>query len=103
MPDAPRLPADALYIPEALKRGDNVIERTASVARVADELLGVDLAAGERSYIRLPLPGEQRMFVTKSLADSINFPRDHKRSGRARYRWVPYRDGIELGYLKEGV
>jgi hypothetical protein len=103
MTETPRLPADALYVPESLKRGENVIERTRSVAIVADELLDVDLAAGERSYIRLPLPGEQRMFVTKSLVDSINFPRNHKRSGQARYRWVSYRDGIELGYLKEGA
>jgi hypothetical protein len=103
MTEAPRLPADALYVPDALKRGDNVIERTRSIALIANPLLGVDTARGERSFIRLPLPGEPRMFVTKSLLDSINFPRNHKRAGQPRYRWVPHSEGIELGYLVEGV
>jgi hypothetical protein len=97
------LPADALFVPEALKTGENVIERTISITRISEPLLGVDRVRGERAHIRLPLPGEKRMFVTKGLVDSINFPSNTKRAGQPRYRWLTYRDGIELGYLVEGA
>ncbi len=57
MPDAP-LPADALFVPEALKTGDNVFERTASITGICEPLLGVDLR-GRRACI-YPAPAARR-------------------------------------------
>jgi hypothetical protein len=88
---------DALMIPEGCKRGSRMVDRVASISDVAEALLGVDRAQGERAYIRLQ--GNGKLFVSKSIFDTIYFPKDHERDGQQRYRWVVRHDGIELGYL----
>ena len=42
-------------------------------------------ARGERAYIRLQ--GNGKLFVSKSIFDTIFFPKDHQRDGQPRYRW----------------
>ena len=88
---------DALMIPEGLKTGSRMSDRVASVGDIAEPLLGVDRAQGERAYIRIQPGG--RLFVTKDVHDTILFPKGHDRDGRPRYRWQKQEDGIELGYL----
>ena len=74
-----------------------MIDRVASIADVAEPLLGVDRARGERAYIRLQ--GNGKLFVSKSIFDTIQFPKGHDRDGQPRYRWVAQPDGSEFGYL----
>ncbi|MGO9463082.1 MAG: hypothetical protein ACLQIB_04385 [Isosphaeraceae bacterium] len=88
---------DALMIPEGLKTGARMSDRVASVADIAEPLLLVDRARGERAYIRIQPGG--RLFVTRDVHDTILFPRGHERDGRPRYNWVPQRNGMEYGYL----
>lgn len=92
---------DALKIPEARKRGAKMIARVASIADIAEPLLGVDRSRGERACIRLQ--GKDKLFVTTSPTDTIYFPKDHPRDGQPRYRWDKRADGIELGYLVDGA
>jgi hypothetical protein len=93
---------DALLLPEALKDGDDVFKRQHSVLRLADRLLEVDRAAGEKPHVRPPLkPTTLKLFVTRDPADTINYPIDHCRSGQPRYRWEQRPDGIELGWLRD--
>jgi hypothetical protein len=88
---------DALMLSESRKSGARLLDRVASIVDIAEPLLGVDRACGERAYIRLQ--GNGRLFITRSTLDTINFPKDHARDGQPRYRWVPQPDGSELGYL----
>ena len=88
---------DALMLPEGVKKGSRMVERVASIADIAEPLLEVDRARGERAYIRLQ--GNGKLFISKSIFDTIKFPKDHARDGQPRYHWVLQPDGAELGYL----
>jgi hypothetical protein len=92
-PDRP----DALILPAARKSGARMSERVRSVCDIAEPLLGVDFAAGERAWIRQQPHG--RLFITRNIQDTMLFALDHPRSGQPRYRWVPQADGSEWGYL----
>ncbi len=84
-------------VPETRKKGGRLIDRVASIADYAEPLLAVDRARAERAYIRLQ--GNGKLFISKSVFDTINFPTDHVRGGQPRYRWVLQADGTEFGYL----
>jgi hypothetical protein len=88
---------DALMLPEGHKRGRRMVERVASIADIAEPLLQVDRTRGERAYIRLQ--GNGKLFVSKSIFDTILFPRDHHRDSQPRYRWELQPDGAEFGFL----
>jgi hypothetical protein len=92
---------DALFLPETAKAGGRIFDRVAAVCRIAEPLLGVDFARGERAYIRKQPHG--RLFITRDPTDTIFFPTGHARSGTPRYRWKRRADGTELGYLFEGA
>jgi len=96
MPDTPKRTPDALMLPEDRKRGTRMIDRIASIADIAEPLLQVERAEGERAYIRLQ--GNGKLFISKSVADTILFPRDHAQAGQPRYRWEVQADGSEFGY-----
>ena len=91
-----RIP-DALMLSEDRKRGARMIDRVASIADIAEPLLQVDRAAGQRAFIRLQ--GNGKLFVSKSIVDTILFPKGHARDGQPRYRWEVQADGSEFGYL----
>jgi hypothetical protein len=88
---------DALMLPEDRKCGARMVDRVASIADIADPLLQVDRARGECAYIRLQ--GNGKLFVSKSIFDTILFPKDHQRDGQPRYRWELQPGGHEFGYL----
>jgi hypothetical protein len=88
---------DALMLSSNQKRGARLIDRVASIAEIAEPILGVDRAAGERAWIRQQPHGQ--LFITRDLADTICFARDHRLSGQPRYRWEKQCDGSEWGYL----
>lgn len=88
---------DALMVPESRKQGGRLVDRVASIADYAEPLLAVDRARAERAYIRLQ--GSGKLFISKSIYDTINFPTDHVRAGQLRYRWVLQADETEFGYL----
>src|SRR5262249_28937193 len=92
---------DALFISASRKRGPRLADRVASIADIAELLLGADRAAGGRAYIRQQ--GNDWLFVTLSPHDTINFPNDHPRSGQPRYTWVNQPDGSRFGYMTEGA
>ena len=94
--DATIFPA-ALMLPETLKAGARQIDRINSVLAVAEPMLGVDRAKGERAYIRRQPGG--RLFITRDPADTLLHPVGHPLQGAERYRWSPRADGIEFGYL----
>ncbi len=74
-----------------------MVDRVSSIADIAEPLLNVDRTRGERAYIRLQ--GNGKLFVTKSIFDTILFAKDHGRDGQPRYRWEVQPDGAEFGYL----
>ena len=42
-------------------------------------------------------------FITGNASDTLLFPQDHARAGKARYRWVERGDGVSYGrYLADG-
>jgi hypothetical protein len=88
---------DALMLAEDRKYGSRMVDRVASIADIAEPLLEVDRARGERAYIRLQ--GNGKLFVSKSIFDTLFFPKDHERDGQPRYRWQLQPDGAEFGYL----
>jgi hypothetical protein len=88
---------DALLLPSTLKRGNRLVDRVASIVELAEAILGVDRSSGERAWIRQQPHGQ--LFITRDLADTICFPRDHPLSGQPRYRWEKQSDGSEWGYL----
>jgi hypothetical protein len=92
---------DALMMPEGRKSGSRMVDRVSSIVDLAEPLLGVDRSRGERAYIRLQ--GNGKLFVSKSVTDTIYYPKDHELDGRPRYTWVARADGIELGFLKEAA
>ncbi len=75
-----------------------MVDRITSICDIAEPLLGIERAAGQRAWIRQQPHG--RLFVTCDPLDTINFPTDHPRSGAPRYDWVDCTDGIRRGYLK---
>ncbi len=91
-----RIP-DALMVPESRKTGSSLIDRVASIVDYAEPLLAVDRDQGVRAYVRLQ--GNGKLFVSKSIFDTINFPTDHPRAGQSRYHWALQPDGSEFGYL----
>jgi hypothetical protein len=93
---------DALSIPGRYKRGRTQGERINSIAQIAEPMLGVDRANGERAYIRQQgFGGAVWLFVTRSPDDTLCGPRNSPFRGRPRYDWIDRPDGIRLGYLKD--
>jgi hypothetical protein len=90
VPDHP----DALFLSASRKRGPRLADRVASIADIAEPLLGVGRG---QAYIRQQ--GNDWLFITASPHDTINFPREHPRSGQPRYCWVNQPDGSRFGYL----
>jgi hypothetical protein len=88
---------DALFIPEKMKRGRTLYERMNSILEVAEPLLGVDRARGDRAYIRRQ--GDGWLFVTRDPHDTIYFPLNTALCGRPRYNWLDEADGIRRGHL----
>ena len=88
---------DALIIPESVKRRRAMVDRVVSVADIAEPLLEVDRAAGERAYIRLQQHG--KLFVSRDIKDTLFFTNNHPLAMRERYRWELGDDGIQRGYL----
>ena len=86
---------DALMMPESLKRGGRSIDRINSVLDVAEPILGIDRAAGQRAYIRRQ-PGH-RLFVTADPADTLKVPSDRPGAGLPCYRWEA-RGDLEYGW-----
>jgi hypothetical protein len=92
---------DALRLPEDLKAGGRIFDRVKAVCKIAEPLLEVDFAAGERAWIRKQPHG--RLFVTRDTGDTMLFPTGHPRSGESRYRWEKRDGGVEVGYLVDGA
>lgn len=88
---------DALFVPEAMKRGRTLFERIESILAIAEPMLGVDRALGDRAFIRRQ--GDGWLFVTRDPQDTIYFPLDSPLRGRPRYRWSDGADGIRRGHL----
>lgn len=91
------LAPDALCIPEGLKRGRTLWERMNSILDLAEPLLDVDRAKGDRAFIRRQ--GDGWLFVTRDPKDTLYFPLNTPLRGRPRYRWLDAQDGIRRGYL----
>jgi hypothetical protein len=88
---------DALMLPQYRKIGLRMVDRVASIADIAEPLLGVNRKGREGAHIRLQKDG--RLFITKSIFDTLNYPTDHPFDGHPRYAWVKQPDGSEWGYL----
>ncbi len=88
---------DALFIPEKMKRGRSLYERMNSIFEIAESILGVDRARGERAYVRRQ--GDGWLFVTRDPHDTIYFPLVSPLRGRPRYHWLDGVDGIRRGHL----
>ena len=88
---------DALFIPEALKRGRTMKDRMNSVLDLAEPMLGVDRPSGGRAYIRKQ-PGGQ-LFITRDPEDTIYHALTSPLRGRDRYAWLAGPDGIRRGWL----
>jgi len=86
---------DALMLPAGWTHGRRLPDRVASIADIAEPILG------GRAWIRKQ--PHDRLFITRAIEDTILFPTDHPRSGQPRYRWVRQADGAEWGYLVEGA
>jgi len=91
----PVLAPDALFMPASRKRGPRLVDRVASIADIAEPLLG------GRAYIRQQ--GNDWLFITTRDDDTIFFPTTHPRSGQPRYTWINQPDGSRFGYLVEGA
>jgi len=78
-----------------------MVDRVASIADIAEPILGIDRARGERAYIRLQPNG--KLFISPNVLDTILFPKDHERDGQPRYRWNLQPDGSEFGYLADSA
>ncbi len=90
-------PPDALLLPEVWKTGQTQLDRIDSILAIAEPLLNVVRAAGQKAYIRRQPGG--RLFVTSDPADTLRFPLGHSHEGSSRYRWIPQPDGSEYGFL----
>jgi hypothetical protein len=92
---------DALFLPEAWKKGETQLDRIDSILDIAEPLLEVDRSRREKAYIRRQPNG--RLFVTKDPLDILQYPVGHPREGKPRYHWVARPDGSEHGFLVEGT
>jgi hypothetical protein len=92
---------DALMLPQDRKQGARMVDRVASIADIAEPLLGIDRTIGERAYIRLQ--PNSKLFITANVLDTILFPKDHARDGLPRYHWILQPDGSEFGYLVDST
>jgi hypothetical protein len=92
---------DALILKESVKRGTRFINRVNSIADIAEPILGVDRSRNERAYIRQQPQG--KLFITKSIHDTLLFPKWHDRENEERYRWEVQPDGSKFGYLVDGA
>jgi hypothetical protein len=97
IPTAPT--PNALLLPESLKRGSRQIERINSILDLAEPILGVDRAQGDKAWIRKQ-PGGM-LFITKDPADTLFHVQNTPLAGKARYAWLPAEGGIRRGYLTE--
>ncbi len=88
---------DALFLPPRLREGRSRFERVYAVSRIAEPLLEVNYAAGERAWIRKM--HDDWMFVTKSMEDTIYMTDSSGMSGKSRYEWINRGDGVRFGYL----
>lgn len=88
---------DALFVAEAMKRGRTQGERMDSILAIAEPILNVDRAKGDRAYIRRQ--GDGWLFITRDPNDTIYFPLNMRLRGRPRYKWINGTDGIRRGYL----
>jgi hypothetical protein len=91
--------SDALLLPEAWKKGETQLDRIDSILAIAEPLLEVDRARGQKAYIRRQPGG--RLFVTADPLDTLCFPVGHRLEGRPRYRWSERPDGSASGFLVE--
>jgi hypothetical protein len=98
--------ADAVLIPESMKRGQRMYSRVDSILQIVSPLLGVKFARGDTIWIKKqdgPKVGrrEAMLFASRDLAASINYPIGDPKGRRGpRYDWVS--DGsLALGYLKD--
>jgi len=101
MDNGPTKQPDALMLPQDRKRGARMVDRVASIADIAEPILGIDRARGERAYIRLQPNG--KLFISPNVLDTILFPKDHERDGQPRYRLNLQPDGSEFGYLADSA
>ena len=92
---------DALMLAASVKRGERLVHRVLSICEVAEPLLGVDYASGQRAWIQQHPHG--RLFVSRERTAALFFATDHPRSGQPRYRWEKQADGSEWGWLVEGA
>lgn len=92
---------DAVILPAAFKTGARVVHRLKSILKVAEPILEVDRAAGERAWIRRQ--PDLTLFVTRDVADSLLFRTGHDREGESRYKWTPQPDGSQIGVLVDGA
>ncbi len=88
---------DAIMMPATMKAGRNRFEKTYSVSRIAEPILEVDYAAGERAWIKAQ--AGDWLFITKNREDTIYMSDRSGAGGRPRYEWIPRGDGIRFGYL----
>lgn len=87
---------DALIIPNRYKKGSTLADRAISICAIAEPLLGVNRDRGENALSRQQ---DGFVFVTRDIADSLEFPSTTPLRGRPRYHWIERPDGIKLGYL----
>jgi hypothetical protein len=94
---------DALYVPSHYKQGATQRERLAAIDKIAYPMLEVDKSKGEMAFIRMQNDGgDEWMFITKNLRDSLLFPKRHPRHPEPRYDWVEDPGtGIRRGYLRQ--
>lgn len=93
---------DALCIPGRMKKGRTVGERLDSILKIAEPLLGVDRAAGQRAYLRNQGDGPAAwVFATRDPDDTLYGPIGSPFRGQRRYDWVDRPDGIRFGYLRD--
>jgi hypothetical protein len=92
---------DAVMLPQDRKQGARMVDRVASIADIAEPLLGIDRTRGQRAYIRLQPNG--KLFITPNVLDTILFPKDHERDGLPRYHWILQPDGSEFGFLVDSA
>ncbi len=92
---------DALFLPPSFRVGRTRFERVHAVSRIAEPLLEVNYAAGERAWIRKM--HDNWMFITKSMEDTIYMVDDSGMPGKSRYEWINRGDGIRFGYLTDAA
>jgi hypothetical protein len=90
---------DALFLPENMKAGKTALARAHSVLQIAEPLLEINRAVGEKAHVRPTIGQVRKMFITRDPYDTIYYPTGHSRAGQPRYRWEKRPDGVELGYL----